>query len=143
MAENTREVVLFENGVEFYRGKLSGNFDYKRGKIFGDIKPFSAGINFTITVSNGKDKDGTWKPSTFVDCTAFGELANTIQERYSAKDEIEFIGKFDNKKGKDGRMYPKFLVWNVPRMKPESDEPKYADGTPSYEEVPDDSDLPF
>lgn len=137
MAETKREVVLYENGVEFYRGKLGGNFDYKRGKIFGDIKPFSAGINFTITVSNGKDASGEWKPSTFMDCTAFGELASKIQDRYSAKDEIEFIGKFENKKATNGKAYPKFIVWDIPRMKPE-------ESNSGYEEVGDgSSDLPF
>jgi single-stranded DNA-binding protein len=137
-----REVVLLEDGVEFYRGKLGGNFDYKRGRIYGDIKPFSAGINFTITVSNGKDRQGEWKPSTFMDCTAFGEKANQIQDRYSAKDEIEFIGKFENNKS-NGRTYPKFIVFDVPRMKPE--ETSNSNAEAGYAEVQSDSpdDLPF
>lgn len=54
-----REIALFEDGKEYYRGKLGVNECVLRGRIFKDIqRPSGRGpTKFTMTLSNGKKKD--------------------------------------------------------------------------------------
>lgn len=135
-----REIALFENGVEYYRGKLSVNECHFRGRIFKDVHPATGKgpTKFTITVSNGKKKDSdAWLPNTFVNCIAWGELGEKVAGRYADKDEIELIGKYQPH-SYNKVTYPEFVVRDVIRMKPEA--------TGSAEETAadtDDDQLPF
>lgn len=135
-----RTVAFFEDGTEIISRYTGTHFTYVRGKIHGEIKQFGGGkvTKFKVQVSNGKDKDGNWRDSTFYDCTAFGAKGEQIADRYSDKDEIELFLKYSPSKGTDGKYYYGFNVVDVPRMKPEAD----AQG---YEEIQGDSpdDLPF
>ena len=148
------EIVLFENGVEYYRGKLAVNECYFRGRVFKEVTPPTGKgpTKFTITVSNGKEKDSDkWRPSTFVHCMAWGENGEKIASRYADKDEIELIAKYTYR-DYNGKSYTNFVVREVIRMKPESaaENPYPSDGEPASsdsngeteEDVPED-DLPF
>lgn len=150
----TREIALFEDGKEYYRGKLGVNECYFRGRVFKDVqRPTGKGpTKFTITVSNGKEKDSDkWRPSTFVHCIAWGEDGEKIAGRYADKDEIELIAKYTYR-DYNGKSYTNFVVREVIRMKPESadnpypqgDKPTYAEkNTGDFEEIPSDDSLPF
>lgn len=147
-----REIVLSENGVEYYRGKLAVNECYFRGRVFKDVQRATGRgpTKFTITVSNGKKKDSDeWLPSTFCNCLAWQEIGEQIADRYADKDEIELIAKYQphsyNKVA-----YPEFVVREVIRMKPESaaENPypsgeKPAQDSGDFEEIPSEDDLPF
>lgn len=149
-----REIVLSENGVEYYRGKLAVNECYFRGRVFKDVqRPTGKGpTRLKITVSNGKKKDSdTWLPSTFVNCLAWQELGDQIAERYADKDEIEFIAKYQPH-SYNKVTYPEFVVREVIHMKdvaevaenpyPAGDKP--APGNDDFEETDSDPDsLPF
>lgn len=135
-----REIALFEDGVEYYRGKLSVNECYFRARVSKDI-PAAVGkapTKFSLSVSNGKKRDSEeWLPNTFVNCLAWGDLGKQISDRYSDKDEIEIIGKYAPHKY-NNTTYPEFIVREVIRMKPESDS---ADGDLSF--GGDNDPLPF
>lgn len=149
-----REIVLFENGVEYYRGKLAVNECYFRGRVFKEVTPPTGKgpTKFTITVSNGKEKDSDkWRPSTFVHCIAWGEDGEKIAGRYVDKDEIELIAKYTYR-DYNGKSYTNFVVRKVIRMKPEGTEenpytsggaqPSNNSGGETEEDVSAD-DLPF
>jgi len=146
-----REIVLFEDGQEYYRGKLGVNECIFRGRIFKDVQRSSGRgpTKFTISVSNGKKKDSDeWNASTFVNCLAWQELGEQIADRYSENDAIEIIGRY-TPHSYNKVTYPEFVVREVVGMKDgESDNPypsgdKPAKGKDNFEEVPEDSDLPF
>ena len=149
-----REIVLFENGAEYYRGKLSVNECYFRGRVFKEVTPpiGKGPTKFTITVSNGKEKDSDkWRPSTFVHCIAWGENGEKIAARYADKDEIELIAKYTYR-DYNGKSYTNFVVREVIRMKPESaeenpypkdDEPASSDSNGETEKDVPGEDLPF
>lgn len=147
----TREIALYENGVEYYHGKLSSNECYFRGWISKDVKRANgkAPTKFTMKVSNGKKKDSDeWLQPTFVNCIVWGDLGDKIADRYADKDEIEVIGKYQPNKY-NGTIYPNFLVREVIRMKeaesnnpyPNGDKPTKNNG--DFEEIPSNDDLPF
>lgn len=147
-----REIALYENGVEYYRGKLAVNECYFRGRVFKDVQR-STGKGPTrlkMTVSNGKKKGSDdWLPSTFVSLTAWGELGDQIADRYADKDEIEVITRF-SPSSYNGKFYTDFAIREVIRMKPESaaenpypDGEQSASGNGDFEEVPVEEDLPF
>lgn len=148
----TREIALFEDGKEYYRGKLGVNECYFRGRVFKDVqRPTGKGpTRLKITVSNGKKKGSDeWLPSTFVSLMAWGELGEQIADRYADKDEIEVITRFSPSSYK-GKFYTDFSVREVIRMKPESaaenpypsgDKPAQDNG--NVEEVQSEDDLPF
>lgn len=147
-----REIVLSEDGTEYYRGKLSVNECYFRGKIFKEVKAATGKgpTKFTITVSNGKKKDSEeWNPSTFANCLAWQELGQQIADRYIDKDEIELIAKYQPH-SYNKVTYPEFVVREVIRMKPEvaEENPYPQDGdetssTGSAEDIQNEDDLPF
>lgn len=133
-----RTVKFFEDNTEVISRYTGSHFTYIRGKIFREIKQFGDGkvTKFTVSVSNGKDKDGNWKHKTFYDCTAFGDRGKQIMDRYSSGDEIELFAKFSKLKSGDKYFYG-FNVIDVPRMKP-------ADSSnPDSGEYVDDDSLPF
>lgn len=133
-----RTVKFFEDDTEIISRYTGTHFTYIRGKIKGEIKQFGGGkvTKFTVSASNGKDKDGKWKDGTFYDCTAFGDKGQEIKDRYSDGDEIELFAKFNKSKSGDRYFYG-FNVVDVPRMKPESD------GGSSAEPYEDDGTLPL
>ena len=147
-----REIALFDDGKEYYHGKLGVNECYFRGRVFKDVQRSSGRgpTKFTISVSNGKKKDSDeWNASTFVNCLAWQELGDQIADRYADKDEIEVIAKYQPHTY-NGKTYPEFVVREVVRMKPEStaqnpypsgDQPA-SDGKAEDISV-DESDLPF
>ena len=147
-----REIVLSENGVEYYRGKLAVNECYFRGRVFKDVQRSSGRgpTKFTISVSNGKKKDSDeWLASTFVNCLAWQELGDQIADRYADKDEIEVIAKYQPHTY-NGKTYPEFVVREVVRMKEAGTENPYpagdkpAKGSDDFEEMDSDPDsLPF
>lgn len=147
-----REIALFEDGKEYYRGKLAVNECYFRGRVFKDVqRPTGRGpTKFTITVSNGKKKDSDeWLADTFVNCLAWGDLGEQIADRYVGKDYIELIAKYQPH-SYNKVTYPEFVVREVVCMKsgsaaenpyPSGDQPAKDSG--DFEEIQDDSDLPF
>lgn len=52
-----------------------------------ELKTLESGdkvLNFSIAVSNGKDKDGNYRDSTWFDCSLWGKRAESL-ERYITK----------------------------------------------------------
>ena len=150
-----REIVLFEDGQEYYRGKLAVNECYFRGRIFKEVQHANGPgpTKFTITVSNGKKKGSDeWLASTFVNCLAWQELGEQIADRYSENDAIEIIGRY-TPHSYNKVTYPEFVVREVVGMKDVDTENPYPAGdkpVPStdgksgdFEEIPTDDDLPF
>ncbi len=150
-----REIVLFEDGQEYYRGKLAVNECYFRGRIFKEVQHANGRgpTKFTITVSNGKKKGSDeWLASTFVNCLAWQELGEQIADRYSENDAIEIIGRY-TPHSYNKVTYPEFVVREVIGMKDGADSNPYPAGdkpVPStdgksgdFEEIPTDDDLPF
>lgn len=151
-----REIKLFENGVEYYHGKLAVNECYFRGRIFKDVQRATGRgpTKFTVSVSNGKKKGSDeWLASTFVNCLAWQELGEQIADRYADKDEIEVIAKYQPH-SYNKVTYPEFVVREVIGMKdaepenpyPAGDKPakkNEADKPGNFEEVPSNDDLPF
>lgn len=133
-----RTVKFFEDDTEVITRYTGTHFTYVRGKIHGEIKQFGDGkvTKFKVSVSNGKDKgSGEWRPSTFYDCTAFGDKGQQIKDRYNDKDEIELFLKFSPNKSGDRYFYG-FNVVDVPRMKPEDAENPNSDEYVGSEELP-------
>ena len=145
-----REIALFEDGKEYYRGKLGVNECVFRGRIFKDVQRATGRgpTKFTITVSNGKKKDSDeWLPGTFMNCLAWQELGDQIADRYADKDFIELIGKYQPH-SYNKVTYPEFVVREVIHMKEAGTENPYPSGdTKANDEtadVPvDENDLPF
>ena len=146
-----REIALYEDGKEYYRGKLGVNECVLRGRIFKDIqRPSGRGpTKFTMTLSNGKKKDSDeWLPSTFANCLAWQELGEQIADQYADKDEIEVIAKYQPH-SYNKTTYPEFVVREVIGMKDGADSNPYpagdkpAKGKDDFEELPEDPDLPF
>ena len=152
----TREIALFEDGKEYYRGKLGVNECYFRGRIFKDIQRSNGRgpTKFTITVSNGKKKGSDeWLPSTFANCLAWQDLGQQIADRYADKDEIELIAKYQPH-SYNKVTYPEFVVREVIGMKDAANSNPYpsgekaapetkADKNGDFEEAPSNEDLPF
>ena len=148
-----REIALFEDGKEYYRGKLGVNECVLRGRIFKDIQRATGRgpTKFTMTLSNGKKKDSDeWLPSTFVNCLAWQELGQQIADRYADKDEIELIARY-SPHSYNKVTYPEFVVREIICMKAaESDNPYPSGDEPAKDsddlnEIPIDEDdpLPF
>ena len=145
-----REIVFFEDGKEYYRGKLAVNECYFRGRIFKEVQHANGRgpTKFTITVSNGKKKGSDeWLPSTFVNCLAWQELGEQIADRYAEKDDIEIIGRY-TPHSYNKATYPEFTVREVIRMKDGESENPYPSGDEpvreQFDTVDDDPDgLPF
>lgn len=55
-------------------------------KSVGDNQVF----NFSVAVSNGKDKDGNWRDSTFWDCAVWGKRAESVS-RFLSKGTMSLL----------------------------------------------------
>jgi single-strand DNA-binding protein len=51
----------------------------------------------TVTMSNGKDKDGNWRDSTFLDVVFWDELAFRAQNEIAKGDTVAIQGKLTSK----------------------------------------------
>ena len=102
---------IFDNDKEVYNGNCSVNTVIFRGRIYSDLREVSKGTaKFSLQLSNGKDKvTGEWNKPTFVDCTAFGEVAQRILKEYKPKDELWVIAKYYAKRQND-KVYKGFIV---------------------------------
>ena len=102
---------IFDNDKEVYSGNCSVNTVIFRGRIYSDLREVSKGTaKFSLQLSNGKDKvTGEWNKPTFVDCTAFGEVAQRILKEYKPKDELWVIAKYYAKRQND-KVYKGFIV---------------------------------
>ena len=102
---------IFDNDKEVYSGNCSVNTVIFRGRIYSDLREVSKGTaKFSLQLSNGKDKvTGEWNKPTFVDCTAFGEVAQRILKEYKPKDELWAIAKYYARRQND-KVYKGFIV---------------------------------
>ena len=74
-------------------------------KQLGDNQVF----NFSVAVSNGKDKDGNWRDSTFWDCAIWGKRAESVSRFLSKGTKIAVIGRPDAR-AHDGKAYLQLTV---------------------------------
>ena len=105
---------IFDNDKEVYSGNCSVNTVIFRGRIYSDLREVRKGTaKFSLQLSNGKDKvTGEWNKPTFVDCTAFGEVAQRILKGFKPKDELWVIAKYYAKRQND-KVYKGFIVQTI------------------------------
>ena len=105
---------IFDNDKEVYNGNCSVNTVIFRGRIYSDLREVSKGTaKFSLQLSNGKDKvTGEWNKPTFVDCAAFGEVAQRILKEYKPKDELWVIAKYYAKRQND-KVYKGFIIQTI------------------------------
>ena len=102
---------IFDNDKEVYSGNCSVNTVIFRGRIYSDFREVSKGTaKFSLQLSNGQDKvTGKWNKPTFVDCAAFGEVAQRILKEHKPKDELWAIAKYYAKRQND-KVYKGFII---------------------------------
>ena len=102
---------IFDNDKEVYSGNCSVNTVIFRGRIYSDLREVSKGTaKFSLQLSNGTDKvTGEWTKPTFVDCAAFGKVAQRILKEYKPKDELWVIAKYYARRQND-KVYKGFIV---------------------------------
>ena len=102
---------IFDNDKEVYSGNCSVNTVILRGRIYSDLREVSKGTaKFSLQLSNGKDKvTGEWNKPTFVDCAAFGKVAQRILKEFKPKDELWAIAKYYAKRQND-KVYKGFII---------------------------------
>lgn len=74
-------------------------------KSVGDNQVF----NFSVAVSNGKDKDGNWRDSTFWDCAVWGKRAESVSRFLTKGTKIAVVGRPDAR-AHDGKAYLQLTV---------------------------------
>lgn len=74
-------------------------------KSVGDNQVF----NFSVAVSNGKDKDGNWRDSTFWNCAVWGKRAASVSGFLTKGTKIAVIGRPDAR-AHDGKAYLQLTV---------------------------------
>ena len=95
--------------------KPKPDFSKEAANVFKvDVKQFGQVFKsiVTITLSNGKDKDGTWKKSTFLDVVFFGEEYAYKVGQIQPKMKVNVAGniKTDFYKKKDGTEGSKLFI---------------------------------
>lgn len=66
-------------------------------------------LNFSITVSNGKDKDGNWRDSTFWDCALWDKRAESVSRFLTKGTRITAEGR-PAARAYDGKAYLQLTV---------------------------------
>lgn len=109
-----KEIKIFEDNREIYRGQCSVNTVIFRGWIYGNYTELKCGgLRFILRLSNGQNKEtGEWYKPTFAECTAFGNIAERISKEYKEKDEIWIIAKYYSKQVED-KYYKGFIVREI------------------------------
>lgn len=95
--------------------KPKPNFSQENANVFKtDLKKFGEVFKSTVTItlSNGKDKNGEWKKSTFLDVVYFGEEFAYKVGQLQPKMKVNIQGnlKTDFYVGKDGADKSKLFV---------------------------------
>ena len=66
-------------------------------------------FNFSVAVSNGKDKDGNWRDSTFWDCAVWDKRAESVSRFLTKGTKIAVIGR-TGARAHDGKAYLQLTV---------------------------------
>ena len=66
-------------------------------------------FNFSVAVSNGKDKDGNWRDSTFWDCAVWDKRAESVSRFLTKGTKIAVIGR-PGARAHDGKAYLQLTV---------------------------------
>lgn len=61
-------------------------------------------LTFSVAVSNGKDKDGNWRDSTWFDCSLWGKRAEAL-ERFITKGTRVCVTGTPNARVHEGKAY--------------------------------------
>jgi len=61
-------------------------------------------LNFTVAVSNGKDKDGNDRPATWFDCSLWGKRADSLQSYITKGCKLTVRGR-PTARAHDGKAY--------------------------------------
>lgn len=74
-------------------------------KQVGDRQVF----NFSVAVSNGKDKDGNWRDSTFFDCAVWDKRAESVSRFLTKGTKVAVIGRV-TARAHEGKAYLQLAV---------------------------------
>lgn len=74
-------------------------------KQVGDRQVF----NFSVAVSNGKDKDGNWRDSTFFDCAVWDKRAESVSRFLTKGTKVAVIGRVTAREH-EGKAYLQLAV---------------------------------
>jgi len=61
-------------------------------------------LNFTVAVSNGKDKDGNDRPATWFDCSLWGKRADSLKSYITKGSKLTVRGR-PTARAHDGKAY--------------------------------------
>lgn len=94
-------------------------------------------LNFSVQVSNGKDKDGSWRDSTFYDAALWGRRAEAVSKFLTKGMKIAAEGR-PGARAHDGKAYQTITVQEFTPLGGGSDQPQTQQQTdPDYkDEIP-------
>lgn len=100
-------------------------------------------FNFSVAVSNGKDKDGNWRDSTFWDCAVWDKRAESVSRFLTKGTKIAVIGR-TGARAHDGKAYLQLTVDDFTLLGG-GDGAGASDQEPQRSQARDDdgSDIPF
>jgi len=111
-----------DDNQTIYTGKAYTNFALLHGRV-GEVKTNQSGTMYfsSLQLSNGKDRDGNWKPSTFADIKSTKPLGNK-------GDVITVVGKYEvsewqDKEGNKRKSHSFFVFEVLGRPATTGDEP--------------------
>lgn len=68
-------------------GRITKGAELRRTQAGDDV------LGFSVAVSNGKDKEGNWRDSTFYDCSLWGKRASSMHNILSKGTLVTITGR--------------------------------------------------
>ena len=68
--------------------------------------------SFSVAVSNGKDANGNWRDSTWLDCSMFGKRGETLAQHLTKGSKVAVSGKV-SARAHEGKAYLQIRVDQV------------------------------
>lgn len=94
------ELILTDGGKELFRTEYTWNVSLIKGRL-GDITQHGQINRSSLMISQGKDKEGNWKPSAFINVVDFDGFLDGRQKgdsfygvfKYSQRKYVDKMGK--------------------------------------------------
>lgn len=99
-------------------------------------------LNFSIAVSNGKDKDGNWRDSTFWDCSLWDKRAESVSRFLTKGTRITAEGR-PAARAYEGKAYLQLTVNDFTLQGGGDGQEPQQPPKPQQQAEIDDSDIPF
>jgi single-strand DNA-binding protein len=87
-------------------GRITKDAELRRTQSGDEVAGFS------VAVSNGKDKQGNWRDSTFYDCSLFGKRASALVNALSKGTNVTVTGR-PSAREYNGKVYLQCIVDQV------------------------------